>query len=212
MLNDLYITPTAPEPLDTDPSEENPNEDYQFVTGELPPDEQLEAFLQEFNAEKEDTGAADEPDPELDDPGNDEEAISLQTARNTASFIVNTIDDAAALGLGYISMEPPDNHRAGKAQKKNLENLFTRFCKEKGAEIPLGWQITFCLATVYAAQIPHALDKRKINQARIEMEKREQALNQREEELQRRELENDKQYVRLINMKQDLHAAGSQNN
>lgn len=206
MLNDLYNEHTEAEPLDTGTAGEKSNEEYRFVTGELPPDEQLEAFLQEFNAEKEDTGAADEPDPELDEPENDEEAISLQTARNTAAFIVNTIDDAAALGLGYISMEPPDIHRAGKAQKKNLENLFTRFCKEKGAEIPLGWQITFCLATVYAAQIPHALDKRKINQTRIEMEKREQALQQREEELQRREVENDRQYIRLMNMKQDLHA------
>ena len=210
MLNDLYQNPTDTEPIDLGTSDESSNENYQFITGELPPDEQLEAFLQEFNTEKEDTGAADEPDPELDELENSEEAISLQTARNTAAFIVNTIDDAAALGLGYISMEPPDNHRAGKAQKKNLENLFTRFCIEIGAEIPLGWQIAFCLATVYAAQIPHALDKRKINQARIEMEKREQALLQREEELQRREKENDQQYIRIMNMKQNLHA-GTEN-
>ena len=57
MLNDLYQNPTDTEPIDVSSSDESSNENYQFVTGELPPDEQLEAFLQEFNAEKEDTGA-----------------------------------------------------------------------------------------------------------------------------------------------------------
>ena len=178
MIEDLY---NEQEDLDAqviddiNPAEEDPNATYQFATGDIAPSEQLDAFMEEFAVAKEEKDAPDEPTPEelqTLETGDieDEEEISSQTARNTAQFLVSTIDEGASIGLAYLSKDPQENFRAGKEQKKNLENLFAKFCKEKGTEIPLPWQIFFCLATVYGAKVPYALDRRKLNQERKELE------------------------------------------
>lgn len=174
MIDDLLEL----EELDTQDipqQEEDPNASYPFATGDIAPSEQLDAFMEEFAQPKEEKGAPDEPtQEELEELENndiiDEEQISNQTARNTAQFVVSIIDEGASTGLAYLSKDPQDNFRAGKEQKKNLENIIAKFCKEKGTEIPLPWQIFFCLATVYGAKIPYALDRRQINKEREEIE------------------------------------------
>ncbi len=179
MLEDLLINQ---ENLDPQAADENPNETYRFATGELAPSEQLDAFMEEFALNKEEKNAPEGPTPEElaeleNDPENEEE-ISNETARNTAQFIVTTIDEGASMGLAYLSKEKQDDFRAGREQRKNLENLFTKFCKEKGTEIPLPWQIFFCLATIYGAKVPYALDRRAINKEREEIEKTRKALEE----------------------------------
>lgn len=176
MLNDLYQEPMPDDMPDTG---EETNADYDFATGSLPSNEQLDEFMKEFSVEKEDKGCPLEPEPEdYDDdlPMPDEESISTATARNTAEFIVSTIDEGAAAGLSFLSKEPADNFRAGKMQRKNLEDLFTKFCKERGTEIPLVWQIFFCLATVYGSKIPYAMSLRKQHQAEEELAAARRAL------------------------------------
>ena len=182
MIDDLFAGDAfVPENEDMPATEpEVSNEDYVFADGQLPPSDQLDAFLDEFAISKEEKNCPDEPTPEEleeDETPIDEEAISVQTARNTATFIVSTIDEGASIGLAYLSKDDQDRFRAGKEQKKNLENLFTKFCKEKGTEIPLGWQIFFCLATVYGAKIPYAIDRRKINEELAYIEKQRKELD-----------------------------------
>lgn len=190
---------------DSIPEGEDKNASYQFATGDLAPSEQLDAFMEEFAQAKEEKDAPDEPTPEeLEalETGNieDEEEISSQTARNTAQFLVSVIDEGASIGLAYLSKDPQENFRAGKEQKKNLENLFAKFCKEKGTEIPLPWQIFFCLATVYGAKVPYALDRRKLNQERQEIENIKRELEEDRNKLNRAiaDIENERNTLRSI--------------
>ena len=190
---------------DINPAEEDPNATYQFATGDIAPSEQLDAFMEEFAVAKEEKDAPDEPTPkELEtlETGDieDEEEISSQTARNTAQFLVSTIDEGASIGLAYLSKDPQENYRAGKEQKKNLENLFAKFCKEKGTEIPLPWQIFFCLATVYGAKVPYALDRRKLNQERKELDNIRKQLEEDRNKLNRAiaDIESERSALRSI--------------
>lgn len=208
MIEDLY---NEQEDLDAqviddiNPAEEDPNATYQFATGDIAPSEQLDAFMEEFAVAKEEKDAPDEPTPEELETlktGNieDEEEISSQTARNTAQFLVSTIDEGASIGLAYLSKDPQENFRAGKEQKKNLENLFAKFCKEKGTEIPLPWQIFFCLATVYGAKVPYALDRRKLNQERKELDNIRKQLEEDRNKLNRAiaDIESERSALRSI--------------
>lgn len=181
MIDDLLNDPDINEPDESpiEQAEEVSNEDYVFADGELPPSDQLDAFLEEFAINKEEKGAPDEPTPEEleeDELPEDEDAISTQTARNTATFIVSIVDEGASAGLAYLSKDDQNNFRAGKEQKKNLENLFTKFCKEKDTEIPITWQIFFCLATVYGAKIPYAIDRRNLNEQLALIKREREAL------------------------------------
>lgn len=204
MIDDLLEL----EELDTQDitqQEEDPNASYQFASGDIAPSEQLDAFMEEFAQPKEEKGAPDEPTPEEleeleDNDIIDEEQISNQTARNTAQFVVSIIDEGASTGLAYLSKDPQDNFRAGKEQKKNLENILTKFCKEKGTEIPLPWQIFFCLATVYGAKIPYALDRRQINKEREEIERLKSQLEKDRQKLNDaiKDIENERNTLRSI--------------
>ena len=208
MIEDLY---NEQEDLDAqviddiNPAEEDPNATYQFATGDIAPSEQLDAFMEEFAVAKEEKDAPDEPTPEelqTLETGDieDEEEISSQTARNTAQFLVSTIDEGASIGLAYLSKDPQENFRAGKEQKKNLENLFAKFSKEKGTEIPLPWQIFFCLATVYGAKVPYALDRRKLNQERKELDNIRKQLEEDRNKLNRAiaDIESERSALRSI--------------
>ena len=208
MIEDLY---NEQEDLDAqviddiNPAEEDPNATYQFATGDIAPSEQLDAFMEEFAVAKEEKDAPDEPTPEeLEtlETGDieDEEEISSQTARNTAQFLVSTIDEGASIGLAYLSKDPQENFRAGKEQKKNLENLFAKFCKETGTEIPLPWQIFFCLATIYGAKVPYALDRRKLNQERKELDNIRKQLEEDRNKLNRAiaDIESERSALRSI--------------
>lgn len=201
MLDELYNNPDDPE-LDTPPSQAELNENYGFADGNLAPSEQLDAFMAEFEQEKEEKDCPLEPLPEdlEENEPEDEEEISNQTARNTAQFIVATIDEGASTGLSYLSKDPQDNFRAGKEQRKNLENLFTKFCKEKGTEIPIQWQIFFCIATVYCAKIPYALDRRALNKEREEIERERKALMEDRQRLdeEQKQVENERRTIRKI--------------
>lgn len=207
MLKDLYndIPEEDINPEDIQTAEEITNENYQFADGTLPPDEQLDQFLQEFRIEKEEKDCPTEPSPEdeLEDEEENEEEISNITARNTAIFIVNTIDDGASAGLAFLSKDNQDGYRAGKNQKKNLQDLFTRFCKEKGAEIPIGWQIFFCLATVYGAQVPRALDHRRLHNALQAIEEEKKQLLERRQRLEENEAELETERKRLRRIKEE---------
>lgn len=205
MLDDLY----KEDIIETTGTEEDPNSGYVFADGELAPSEQLDAFIEEFATEKEEKGAADEPTPEElalgEDNPEDDDIISTQTARNTAQFIVASVDEGASLGLAYLAKESQDNFRAGKEQRKNLENLFTKYCKEKGTEIPLPWQIFTCLFTVYVAKLPHALDRRKINNELEQIKREREALMADRKRLEQEQASNERERQLLRNIRDNLN-------
>ena len=199
MLKDLYND--NPEDIQA----EVYNQDYAFADGTIAPSEQLDAFIQEFAVDKEEKGAPDEPTPEeiaeieTGDP-QDEEEISNLTARNTAQFVVMTTDELASAGLAYLSKEKQDDFRIGKEQRKNLENLFAKYCKEKAVEIKIEWQILFCMLSVYGSKIPYALDRRAINKERAEIEDMKKAIEKQREAIERKmeELETERKTLRSI--------------
>ena len=214
MLDDLYQNNIeTSETLDLTPEEYN--EDYQFADGTLAPSEQLDAFIEEFGITKEEKNAPVEPSPkdidELETGEEDEEEISNMTARNTAQFIVGITDDLASVGLAYIAKEKQDNFRAGKEQKKNLENILAKYCKEKGTEIPLPMQIIICLGSMYASKLPYAFDRRRINEERKEIENIRKELDKQRLSLERKlaDVETERKALLSIREKMDTEKNGS---
>ena len=137
-------------------------DDYQFANGYIDPDDSLEEFLEDFRKPKEETGIQEQPDEE-DLDADDEDPIAAETAKYSASFIVDIADDLIAHALALYSLNPVDEHRAGKEQKKHLKKLWTQYCREKAVEIPVGTQIIITMASVYASQLPGAYRDRKAN-------------------------------------------------
>ena len=185
--------------------EEDINSTYEFATGQIDPDDSLEEFLSEFQKPKEETGIAEKPSDEDFDEDDLTDPVTSEQAKYTAQFIVDMTDEIAARGLALCSKNPVDEHRAGKEQKKHLKDLWTKFCKEKGAEIPLGWQITLTMLTVYGSQVPKALQDRKLNEEKIKLWEDQKRL-----ELDRQIFEEEKENFRL---KQDkLNNAATRTN
>lgn len=158
------LTEKIQEVEDIVPDEETlnqPDENYQFTDGYIDPDDSLEEFLEDFRRPKEETGVKEQPDEQ--DYEEDEDPIAAETAKYTASFIVDVSDEVLAHALAFYSLNPVDEHRAGKEQKKHLKKLWTEYCKEKALEIPVGTQIIITMASVYASQLPKAYADRKTN-------------------------------------------------
>ena len=146
-------------PLDNN---SNDNLPYNFVNGNLDGDAAL--FMTDFQRPKEDMGITEAPDgAENEDPVSENEGINRKTARATAKFLTNIIDEGAAQGLSLISLNEPKMHRATDDAKKNLENILTEYVQETGGNIPLSVQVLLCILTMYIVQIPGALRDRRIN-------------------------------------------------
>ena len=71
---------------------------------------------------------------------------------------------------------------------------------EKGTEIPLPWQIFFCLATIYGAKVPYALDRRKLNQEKQELDNIRKQLEEDRNKLNRAiaDIESERSALRSI--------------
>ena len=143
--------------------EETVSENYQFADGYIDPDDSLSEFLEDFRKPKEETGVAEQPEDDEDIINVDEDELSTASAQFTAQFIVDAIDEVCARGLAFYSLNPVEEHRAGKEQKKHLKRLWTQLCKEKNMDLPVGWQITIAMSTIYASQLPKAYQDRKAN-------------------------------------------------
>ena len=149
--------------IEPDVDMQQPDENnYQFADGYIDPDDTLEEFLDDFRKPKEETGAAEMPEDDEIIP-DEEDELSNETARYTAAFVVDVSDEIFAHALSFYSLNPVDEHRAGKEQKKHLKKLWTQYCKEKSWEIPIGTQIIIAMATIYASQLPKAYSDRKAN-------------------------------------------------
>jgi len=160
MLTDKIQSIEDIEPDEIIQPQENEN-NYQFVDGFIDPDDSLSEFLEDFQKPKEETGATEQPnDDEIPD---EDDSVTSEQAKYTASFIVDVVDEAMAHGLALYSLNPVDEHRAGKEQKKHLKKLWAQYCKEKVLEIPTGTQIIIAMASIYAVQIPKARQDRKAN-------------------------------------------------
>ena len=157
------------EELFDDSQPQDVNATYEYVNGNIDPDDSLDEFLEDFQKPKEETGIAEEPSDEDFDDTDEIDSVTSEQAKYTAQFIVDVTDEIAARGLSLCSKNPIDEHRAGKEQKKHLKDLWTKYCKEKGTEIPLGWQITLTMLTIYGSQIPKALEDRKLNEQRMKL-------------------------------------------
>ena len=160
----------------TESQQENYNATYEFADGYIDPDDSLEEFLEDFQKPKEETGIEETPDEDPDDALG-EDPVSTEQAKYTAQFIVDMTDEVIARGLSLYSLNPVDEHRAGKEQKKHLKDLWTKYCKEKAVEIPIGWQIAVAMITIYGAQLPKARQDRKLNERRKRLEEDERRLH-----------------------------------
>lgn len=172
-------------------AQEDINATYEFADGYIDPDDSLDEFLEDFQKPKEETGIEETPDEDLE-VNLDEDPISSEQAKYTAQFIVDMTDEAIARGLSMYSLNPVDEHRAGKEQKKHLKDLWTKYCKEKAVEIPIGWQIAVAMITIYGAQLPKARQDRKLNERRKQLEEDERRLH-----YDRKLLEDERERLRL---------------
>ena len=180
------IEDIIPEDIEVQEEPKDVNEEYNFVTGEIDPDDPLSDFLEDMRKPKEETGIAEEPeDEDLEDITDPEDEISNESAKYSAEFVVDSTDFLLSKGLAYISKNPSSEHEAGKEQKKYLKKLWTKYLKEKQIEIPIGTQLVIAMITVYGSQIPGAIEDRKRNLMMLKLEDERHSLEYDREQFNR---------------------------
>jgi len=191
-------------PEEVQPQEEvkDVNEDYNFVTGELDPDDPLSDFLEDMRKPKEETGIAEEPEDDELDAIDPEDEISNESAKYSAEFVVDSADFLLSKGLSFISKNPSTEHEAGKEQKKYLKKLWTKYLHEKQIEIPIGTQLIIAMITVYGSQIPGAIQDRKRNLMLEQIKEERDALTYDREQFNR-----EKENFRLKQQLEELNNA-----
>lgn len=169
-------------------------DNYTFTDGDLSLIQEMEQPKHEMNIEERPQSLGEQEMPPVGslDGAADEQNDDLVAAavEETANIVTDSIDFGAAFGLHLISKNPIDSHKATPEQKGRMRQIIYVYCEKTGGYIPLWLQLIILIVGIYGAQIPAALDARKINV----LEEKNRALQQ---ELQKLRLQ--QETVRLQN-------------
>ncbi len=151
-----------PEPLKTD--------NYEFVNAG-----NVNDFMNRFNQPKQDMNLEDTPpDMGLEDDSETTEratiAMNAAPAKATGKLIASVIDNTLPLGLSLLAKGKLEDYKASEEDRTELENALAEYFKLKGADIPPGLMIVILILMIYTTKIPQALQDRKINTLRAELE------------------------------------------
>lgn len=151
-----------PEPLKPD--------NYEFVNAG-----NVNDFMNRFNQPKQDMNLEDAP-PDMglaDDTETVEKAtiaMNAAPAKATGKLIASVIDNTLPLGLSLLAKGKLEDYKASEEDRTELENALAEYFKLKGADIPPGLMIVILIVVIYTTKIPQALQDRKINTLRAQLE------------------------------------------
>jgi hypothetical protein len=146
---------------------EPPKDNYEFVNGS-----NVNEFMNRFNQPKQDMHIDDTP-PNIPIEEIQEEAeqgMNAAPAKATGKLIASVIDNTLPLGLAILAKGKLEDYKASEDDRSELENALAEYFKLKGADIPPGLMIVILILVIYTTKIPQALQDRKINTLRAELE------------------------------------------
>lgn len=162
------------------PETENTPE-YNFAS------EDIDGFISDFNRPKQNMNADEregldelEPeDPEYDPNDIEEpEHMSSTAAKQTSSIVVTVIDNVLPTTLAAIAKGEASDYKATPDEREELKSALAEYLKLKGGEIPPWLMVLILVLSIYGSKLPQALQERKLNE-------RQEALDRREKELEK---------------------------
>ncbi len=143
-------------------------ENYEFVNAG-----NVNDFMNRFNQPKQDMHIEDlPPDLQLEEEQAEKATIAMNAApaKATGKLIASVIDNTLPLGLSILAKGRLEDYKASEEDRTELENALAEYFKLKGADIPPGLMIVILIVVIYTTKIPQALQDRKINTLRAELE------------------------------------------
>ncbi len=122
-------------------------------------------------------------------------------ARATAKLIVNVIDNTIPATLGIVAKEESTGFKASPDERSELVEAMTEYVRLKGGDVPPGVMVMILICTIYGSKVPYALQQRKLNTMREELQEQQAALDKREAEIAEREALNRQIQEELLSRK-----------
>lgn len=105
--------------------------------------------------------------------------MNAPVANASGKLVATVIDTTLPAALGFLAKDDPANYKADEQSREELERALSEYMKLKGGDIPPGMMILVLILTIYGAQLPIAIQRRKINTEREALE-RDQAQFERD--------------------------------
>ena len=107
-------------------------------------------------------------------------------ANASGKLLATVIDTSLPAALGFLAKEKGSVYKADEEDRAELEKALGEYMKLKGGDIPPGMMVLVLVLSIYGAKIPMAIQHRKMNVERLELEQQKKDLEARERALAER--------------------------
>lgn len=107
-------------------------------------------------------------------------------ANASGKLLATVIDTSLPAALGFLAKEEGSGYKADEEDRAELEKALGEYMKLKGGDIPPGMMVLVLVLSIYGAKIPMAIQHRKMNVERLELEQQKKDLEARERALAER--------------------------
>jgi len=153
----------------------------------------LESFLTEIQAPKQNMNISEEEGldeletlQEIEKPEKDDLVMKGSVANASGKLLATVIDTSLPAALGFLAKEKGSVYKADEEDRAELEKALGEYMKLKGGDIPPGMMVLVLVLSIYGAKIPMAIQHRKMNVERLELEQQKKDLEARERALAER--------------------------
>jgi len=147
----------------------------------------LESFLTEIQAPKQNMNISEaegleefEALQDAEKPEKEDLVMKSPVANASGKLLATVIDTTLPAALGFLAKEEGSGYKADEEDRNELEKALGEYMKLKGGDIPPGMMVLVLVLSIYGAKIPLAMQHRKINAERQELEQQKKDLEARE--------------------------------
>ena len=131
-------------------------------------------------------------------PEKEDLVMKSSVANASGKLLATVIDTSLPAALGFLAKEEGSGYKADEEDRAELEKALGEYMKLKGGDIPPGMMVLVLVLSIYGAKIPMAIQHRKMNVERLELEQQKKDLEARERALAER--------LRIADSKKDDNA------
>ena len=119
-------------------------------------------------------------------PEKEDLVMKSSVANASGKLLATVIDTSLPAALGFLAKEEGSGYKADEEDRAELEKALGEYMKLKGGDIPPGMMVLVLVLSIYGAKIPMAIQHRKMNVERLELEQQKKDLEARERALAER--------------------------
>lgn len=153
----------------------------------------LETFLTEIQSPKQNMNISEAEGLEeletlqvTEKPEKEDLVMKSSVANASGKLLATVIDTSLPAALGFLAKEEGSGYKADEEDRAELEKALGEYMKLKGGDIPPGMMVLVLVLSIYGAKIPMAIQHRKMNVERLELEQQKKDLEARERALTER--------------------------